>query len=211
MGGYTHLIWDWNGTLLNDLGWCVRVVNGLLERRKLPLLGGAEDYHRVFCFPIIEFYRNVGFDLEGEGFAPIAEEYIREYHAGDDLCPLQPGAAELLELAEQKGIAQVILSASEQSNLERQVDRYGIRRHFSRLLGISDIYAKSKQAVGMRYMEEERPERALLVGDTLHDWEVAKALGADCVLVSTGHNSREMLLTAGVPVLDGLEQLAAYL
>ena len=71
--GYTHIIWDWNGTLLDDVDWCVRSVNKMLEKRKKSRLKALCDYHNVFCFPIIEYYKNVGFDLDYESFEELAE------------------------------------------------------------------------------------------------------------------------------------------
>ena len=52
------------------------------------------------------------------------------------------------------------------------------------------------------------PQETLMIGDTLHDADVAKAIGAKCVLVARGHQSRQTLLTAGVPVVGTLTEAA---
>jgi len=52
---------------------------------------------------------------------------------------------------------------------------------------------------------------ALLIGDTVHDYEVAKALGVDCVLIPNGHQSREKLLLCNVPILDNITHVVAYI
>ena len=78
MNRYSHVIWDWNGTLLNDIEWCLSIVNRMLANRDLKPLGSVSEYRNVFCFPIIEYYKNVGFDFEKEPFETLAEEYAEK-------------------------------------------------------------------------------------------------------------------------------------
>ena len=59
---YTNIIWDWNGTLLNDTELSIKCINTLLKRRSLPLLS-AEQYREVFGFPIREYYQRIGLDF----------------------------------------------------------------------------------------------------------------------------------------------------
>jgi len=61
---YSHIIWDWNGTLLNDVEWCIKVMNQLLVQRSLPPISDVSAYYEVFCFPIIKYYKNLKFDFE---------------------------------------------------------------------------------------------------------------------------------------------------
>ena len=62
---YQHIIWDWNGTLLNDAWLFVDIMNGVLSNRKLPLIT-VDDYRKLFCFPVKDYYKKLGFDLENE-------------------------------------------------------------------------------------------------------------------------------------------------
>ena len=61
------IIWDWNGTLLNDLRLCVKTINSLLEKRSLPVLT-TSSYKEVFSFPVKDYYEKVGFDFSKEDF-----------------------------------------------------------------------------------------------------------------------------------------------
>ncbi len=54
------IIWDWNGTLLNDLDLCISAINVLLGKRELPLLN-RQTYKAVFSFPVKDYYKAVGF------------------------------------------------------------------------------------------------------------------------------------------------------
>ncbi|MCL2108648.1 MAG: HAD hydrolase-like protein [Oscillospiraceae bacterium] len=313
------IIWDWNGTLFNDVEWCICVINNMLISRGHKPLESIAEYHDAFCFPVIDYYKKVGFDFEKEPFEVLAEEYIAAYLAGKTgNCGLNNHAETVLAKIHSAGIKQVILSASETNNLRGQISEFGIAKYFDEILGLSDIYAESKLQAAVNYIAANRAisldgeesgnalvaakplpaangggckacrttgeilaankafsldgedsgnallvakplpaangggrracrttgeilssnksfsldgeesendlvtaeplfaangggrkacrtaGKILLVGDTLHDYEVAATLNADCLLYSAGHQSRERLMTAGVPVLGCL-------
>ena len=59
---YTHIIWDWNGTLLNDISSSLQSVNDMLAMRgKDPI--DIDFYRECIGVPIVKFYERV-FDLE---------------------------------------------------------------------------------------------------------------------------------------------------
>jgi len=183
----------------------------MLAKRGLPLLGSVEAYHGVFGFPVIDYYRRLGFDFGKEPFDEIAIEFIGIYHGADCSASLFPGAEQLLSNCRQQGIRQVILSASEKSNLMSQVGPLGISQYFDEVLGISDIYAKSKISLGREYINMAKPQNAVLVGDTAHDKETADALGVGCILVARGHQSKQSLLSCGAPVVDRLGDVRQFI
>lgn len=209
---YTHVFWDWNGTLLDDVDWCRRCINTMLARRDLPTLDSTAAYREVFGFPIIDYYRRAGFRFDTEPFEVLAEEYIALYHGGDKAhCALFPGAADVLGAIRGAGLRQIVLSASKTSYLHQQMEGSGIAGFFDAILGISDIYGASKVAVGQAYFSEQGIADAVFVGDTLHDHDVAQALGADCVLVASGHHSKERLAATGARVVEDIAQVPALL
>lgn len=209
---YTHLIWDWNGTLLDDVAWSVEVMNRMLTRRGMRPMDSVGDYHKVFCFPVIRYYRNLGLNIERETFEVIAQEFVALYYdTQKSHYSLHNDAEKVLRQLQQKEVSQVILSASEQNNLLAQVGEFEISHYFDEILGIHDVYATSKVQEGMQFIARSHAKDVLLVGDTQHDLEVAEALGADCVLVANGHQSKEALLECGVPVIGDLSQLMDYL
>ena len=206
---YSHVFWDWNGTLLDDLNWSFHVLNTMLKRRKLKVLHELSEYHEVFGFPIIDYYRKVGFNFEKEPYEDLAREYVELYYKDrTGGSPLAEGAEEVLSLIKANNIKQVVLSASSYDYLMPQIDEFNIKHYFDEILGISNIYAGSKKEIGCNYMSEKNIKNAVLIGDTTHDYEVAKAMGVDCILIPNGHQSRERLLTCGVPVLENLRQVA---
>ena len=205
---YRHLIWDWNGTLLDDAWLCRDIMNGQLRRRGLPQLS-AERYEEIFDFPVEKYYRAVGFDWGRESFQEAGTEFIVEYEKRKKECYLQPGAKELLEKIAERGWSQAVLSAYSHAMLEEFLGHFGVRKHFREVAGSRDHYAAGKVEHGLKMLEKLHvtPRETLLIGDTTHDAEVAKAMGIDCVLVPAGHNSHARLAGCGVAMVETLAAL----
>lgn len=209
---YTHIIWDWNGTLLDDVYWCIESINKVLHSRNKTMLNSLDEYHNAFCFPIIEYYKNVGFNFDEDPFEVLAQEYIANYHGhGSKNLRLYEDAEKTLKTLSERNITQVILSASSKDNLSQQTGMFDIAKYFDEILGISDIYGKSKVGIGLEYISRSNIQKALLVGDTIHDFEVAQALCADCVLIANGHQGKEKLMACGVPILQNIHNVLDYI
>ena len=176
----------------------------------LPRIESVNEYHRQFTFPVRRYYERAG--VTDETFVAVAHAWMAEYVRGFGAVPLHGDAVETLARFAAAGVRQAVLSATRRDMLEIQIARFPIRAYFTDVLGLSDIYARSKEAVGLDYLARCGVPAAstLMIGDTLHDAEVARAMGTGCVLVARGHQSRETLLTAGVPVMDTLVEAAAW-
>ena len=204
------ILWDWNGTLLDDVELCVDALNRLLAEFGYPQRYDRDQYRAIFGFPIEEYYARAGFDFARHSFADLAEKYMDYYIPASAACPLTDGALDALEAFRAAGLRQVILSASPITTLHRQVEERGVTQYFDKLLGLGDIYAKSKIELGLAYLKEEGfdASRTVMIGDSVHDFEVAQALGVGCVLESAGHQSAEKLRETGAPVVKGLREAA---
>lgn len=204
------ILWDWNGTLLDDVELCVDALNRLLADFGYPQRYDRDQYRAIFGFPIEEYYVRAGFDFSRHSFAMLAEEYMDDYIPASAACPLVEGAIEALDAFRAAGLRQVILSASPVPTLTRQAGERHVTGYFDRLLGLGDIYAKSKVELGRRFMQEEgiNPARAVMIGDSVHDFEVAQAMGTACVLQCSGHQNRQSLAATGAPVVEGLREAA---
>lgn len=180
------ILWDWNGTLLDDVEVALAAMNEMLARRGLPLLRGREPYRDIFTFPVRVYYTAAGLDLSAEPFESLAVEWTGLYHRFYPRCGLFPAARAVLQAVGEMGLEKAIVSASHQQALDSQVEEQGLGGFFQARLGISDIYAGSKAGLAQRYLKSQGvpPEQALLIGDTLHDWEVAQEAGCPCVLLA---------------------------
>ena len=206
-----HIIWDWNGTLLDDTLACVNAINTLLSRRGLAGIDMVR-YREVFGFPVADFYRRISFPLEREDWDSLAREFHSLFLAEPSV-RLHDDARETLERLRRRGLAQSVLSASEQGILDRLIEGFGIRAYFAEVFGVDNCHGVSKMALGVALLRKIGlpPGQVLLVGDTLHDAEVARVLGVRCVLVAQGHQSAARLAQAGVPVYGSLRECFAML
>jgi len=203
-----HVVWDWNGTLLDDREHCVAVLNGMLRDAGLPRVD-SEAYRRLFDFPVQRYYEKLGFRLTPEGWEDLAVRFIRDYDSGSHGCSLHARATDVVERLRASGRESSILSAARRTSLEHELSRRGIRHLFRDVSGLDDHYARGKRELGMRWIAGagHRAEEVVVVGDTVHDFEVATAMGAGCVLVAAGHHAKDRLEQCGCPVVDDLEQL----
>lgn len=202
---YKQIIWDWNGTLWNDTWLCVEINNHMLERRGLPLIQ-PETYRAKLCFPVTDYYCQLGFDYEVDPYPRLAEEFIAEYEQRRFECDLHPEVRELIQFFQTQGTPQSVLSAYEQKALLESTDYFELTGFFDEIIGLNDIYANGKVENGKQYIANSNlnPSEVLFVGDTVHDFEVADAMGVQCALVANGHNSRPRLEACGVPVFNSL-------
>ncbi|MEO0508815.1 MAG: HAD family hydrolase [Verrucomicrobiota bacterium] len=209
MSGLKHIIWDWNGTLLNDTWLCVEVLNGLLMRRgRAPI--SEEDYRENFGFPVIHFYEFLGFDTDRDSFDRASREFISDYEARWlTECSLHAHAPDVLAAMSSSGLTHSVLSAAKQEALEIGIGHFGILDYFHGLCGTDNIYAEGKVERGRQWIEQLHwnPEEVVLIGDTLHDFEVAETMGTDCILLAHGHHTPERLSATGKPVAHSLREL----
>lgn len=194
MSKYKHIIWDWNGTLLDDRWLTVSAMNQVLAKRSMPILT-EEHYLDIFTFPVIDYYKRLGFDFDKEPFTISGTEFIDRYNERAEEAELHSDAIKTLNAFRDNGMTQSILSASRQDFLDDLTIHHHIRDYFIKILGIDNHYADGKIDIGKAWMDDLHygPHEVLFIGDTIHDLEVANAIGADCALVAIGHTSKERL------------------
>lgn len=209
---FKTIIWDWNGTLLSDVSTCIEAMNKMLAMRNLPLLDETR-YRHIFTFPVKDYYGQLGFDSLTDPFEKIGLEFIGYFKERLHEAPLQQGAEALLQGIRQNGIKQFILSAMEQHALVESVKHLNIHHWFDEIHGIDNDYGGGKLHLAQQVavLHNLYGTDHLLIGDTLHDAEVAKAAGWSCVLVASGHQTADRLKQAGVAVFNNLDEVGLWL
>lgn len=202
---HKQIIWDFNGTLLDDVRETLDATNALLARYGKPTLADADAYRRVFGFPVIDYYEKIG--LEREKFEIYADEWVAEYNRRAPQAGLYLGCREALACFRDAGCRQYLLSATEREMLAGQLAPLGIASFFDDIVGQDDTRAHGKLAAAVEWSKKVRLDTALFIGDSLHDAEVAAAIGADCVLLACGHQSRARLEATGCRVFDAVTDL----
>lgn len=208
---FDSIIWDWNGTLLNDVEVAVNSINRLLyDRNLVPLT--LMHYLDVFTFPVQAYYEVIGFDLIKEPFEIPAFQFITIYNKAVETCGLHKEVIPILSRLHAMGYRQFILSAMEQQQLEKTVNDHHITQYFEGLYGLDNHYAMSKIEIGKSLISKNGldAERILMIGDTIHDYEVAQAIGCKCILVPNGHQSKERLLNSGANMVESLVEIEFF-
>ena len=203
-----HVFLDFNGTLLDDLDLCLELLNWMLKDQNKPLVE-KNKYKEIFMFPIKDYYIKAGLDFNIESFESLAHRFMDRYVNEYKNCSLYAGIFDTLSYLKNNGYKTYILSASKQSILDSQCDYFGLTKYFDDIIGVNDIYASSKEAIAINYINNNHinTEEAIFIGDTLHDNEVAKSVGMKCYLVSCGHQSYNVLSKAGVKIINNINEL----
>lgn len=208
-----HILWDWNGTLLDDTDAALKTLNIMIaERGGKPI--EMPFYLDNFAFPVRPFYDKIGIVARDEDeWNYIAREYHEVYLRQEKA--LNRGAFAALEAAKAAGCRQSIVSALRQDLLEEETKRYGVAGYFDYLYGSNNLDGASKLSRArelMARLAESDERRAatcdssfVLIGDALHDKEVADALGIPCVMCAQGSHAA-WRLRAVAPTVETLEE-----
>ncbi|MBP3657212.1 MAG: HAD family hydrolase [Clostridia bacterium] len=207
-----HIIWDFNGTLLNDTQLSVDVDNYVFDRLGLPRIT-IDDYRRHMTMPVRGFYPALGVDYSVHPYETISRLWLDAFNAQVVDAGLIPGITDVLARLTQAGYTHSVLSATYQPSLDAQCAALGLTPHMLAVDGLKDESAAKKTDIGRRQMERLglAGSDIVLVGDMVADAELAAALGASCVLVSWGHNDAQRLYATGRPVADTLQALCDLL
>ena len=210
---YKHIVWDWNGTLLDDAWLCVEVLNQMLSQRERDAIT-IEFYRQHFKFPVIDFYNRLDFEANSESFASISREFIDHYQSRWLAeCRLHRNTQQTLKNIQNLGIQQSVLSAAEQTTLLEGLAHYKINPYFQKTMGTNNIEATGKKEKGLelKRLLACEPKQILLIGDTLHDHEVAEAIGCDCALITHGHNDVAQLQSANTRLVHDMHAVFTLL
>jgi len=211
---YKTIIWDWNGTLLNDVEACVNITNKLLlNHNDLQLT--KSSYKDVFGFPITAYYDRIGMDFDIESFEILTHKFISNYNTDILKCHLHKNVEFVLNRFRELGIAQYILTAAHKNSVLKLLDHFNLRNYFIEIEGLDNFRAESKIDRGIALLKDNNIDNktAVLIGDTIHDFEVAEAIGVNCILIANGHQSKERLISKvskETKVLDEIEFLLAH-
>lgn len=207
-----YVFFDFNGTILDDVDLCLDLLNEILIKQGKKILNLSE-YKEIFTFPVRKYYELAGVDFKQDSFEDLSKFFINKYQPLSFKCSCYPNVKELIKILKEKGIVVGILSASQIDNLKEQLEVLDLKDEFSFVLGLDNIYAVSKENIARDFLLNNKivPETCLMLGDTLHDYEVAENLGMNSILFSGGHQSKNILKKAKRPIIDDLLELINYI
>lgn len=205
------VIWDFNGTIIDDTDVCLEIENRMLKERNMKYGYTLEEYRDMFCFPVETYYRKLGYTFEEESYEELSVIFNDMYDQAFPEAGLCEGFEDLISESLRCGYNNVILSATEQQKLLKQCGMLGISQYFSEILGIDNLLAGGKTGMASRWMKQSHicPEDCLYIGDSTHDLDTAKALDIpECILVASGHQSYEVLKQSWDHVVRSLKEIS---
>ncbi|AVZ73343.1 phosphatase [Streptomyces lunaelactis] len=205
----THLVWDWNGTLLDDINAVIGATNAAFEEIGLEPIT-LERYRELYCVPIPRFYERLMGRLPSDAEWEVMDEAFHRHYSEHRIgCGLTEGVEDLLSEWRLAGRSQSLLSMFGHEQLVPVVRGYGIESHFIRVDGRTGPSGGTKALHMERHLAAlvgVAPDRTVVIGDAVDDAVAAAHVGARAVLYTGGSHSRASLEAVGVPVVDSLAE-----
>jgi len=203
-----YLIFDFNGTVIDDTDVCIKCENYTIKHYGLNRDELSRDeYLHIFTFPVKDYYEKVGFDWNIHSYEEVGKYWFDWYCKLKDEYSLHDGVVDVLKLSHEKGYQNILLSASNIDALKQQLIDLDIEEYFDEVLAIDNIYAGSKVDIALNWIKDKDPKDCLMLGDTLHDLEVAREMNVECILISNGHQAKEILLEHHDKVVDDIKEV----
>jgi phosphoglycolate phosphatase-like HAD superfamily hydrolase len=206
----SHLVWDWNGTLLDDLPVVIEAVNLSIGSFGVDPIT-ADDYRDHYTRPVRHFYDSLfGRVVDDEEWLRLNTAFHDAYSELATHVDLAPGALEAMGMLEEAGWSQSLLSMSPQDWLEGVVARLELTGRFEMVDGLSGPTGGLKAA----HLEDHLSMLAIegrsvvVVGDTPDDVAAARHVGAHPVLFHGGSHHIEVLEREGVPIAETIVDAA---
>ncbi|WP_344671777.1 HAD family hydrolase [Catenulispora yoronensis] len=201
-----HLVWDWNGTVLNDFEIILRSTNDSFGDHGLAPIT-AEQYRTQIKMPIRSFYADIlGHEPTDEEWEGLDSTFHKYYVAYERQARLSDGLPDLFRDWAGRGHSQSLLSMYHDDKLVPVVGHHGIAHHFALVQGTTPPRPARKAehlADHLRRLRME-PSRVVLIGDSPDDAAAARSVGARVILYSGGFAAAASLRATGAPIADSL-------
>ena len=195
------IVYDWNGTLIDDTWITAQCFSFVIAPWGLPPLT-AETFRQAYDVPWTVMYKNMGVSdahiaqLSGH---PIGENFLNDYETRINQAKLHNGTSAILQSMTDQGIDQIILSNHIEDRILEQLNRLGISKHFKTILAYKTYSAEERKTTKLdklqQYICEKnlKPSDIIIVGDTPEEIKIAKQLGLACVSFTFGYASETRL------------------
>ncbi len=193
---YNNVIWDFNGTIIDDVDIGINALNTLLRKYGYDEINDKNYYRSIFGFPIKDYYARAGFDFNVIDYETLAPLWVNEYLAHEEEASVIEGVIDVISKLKIAGIHQYLVSATEINMLTAQLKYRGLFEMFDGVYGLDNIHASSKRDVACSVVKNLHG-KTIMLGDTIHDAECAVSANADVILIAAGHQSFEKLSSSG--------------
>jgi len=207
------LVFDWDGTLMDSAGAIVASIQASCRDLGLPVPERKRAAH-VIGLGLKDALAYAVPDLPPSEYGRLAERYRHHYLARDPDIKLFPGMREMLALLKDRGHVLALATGKSRVGLERVLKATRLKQYFESSRCADETHSKPHPAMLQELMQELQiePETTLMIGDTVHDLQMAASAGVPALAVSYGAHSRDSL-TAFNPLacIDTPQALAPWL
>tara|TARA_Y100000310_G_scaffold342738_1_gene447167 strand:+ start:588 stop:1196 length:609 start_codon:yes stop_codon:yes gene_type:complete len=195
-----NIIFDWSGTLSDDLLSCHRICMSVFENCGVNSIS-LDEFKDEFILPYMEFYWKYIPDLKKEVQDRIFSENI------DNCSPdLYPEVKETLQFLKNKNVNMIILSSTNQSHIDQEMIKHNLGHFFSEVK--ASVYDKIKVIPELMIKHNFKPEETVFVGDMVHDILTGKAAGIKTLALTWGYHKRAKLFSANPDyIINNIEEL----
>lgn len=184
---FRNLIFDWSGTLVDDLGPVLEATNLVFESYGRDPLD-RDAFRRHFRLPYSEFYQEF---LPDVSLDELESRFRPAFHGSKAPVFVLPHAREKLEWCATHGIRCFVLSSMHREAFHQQLEEFGLEPFFeATYAGVVD---KREMIHEILATHKLNPGETAFVGDMTHDIETARHGGISSIAVLTGYTHAEPL------------------
>lgn len=201
-----NVIFDWSGTLVDDLPPVLEATNRIFAHyQRAPM--DRDEFRRTFRLPFAEFYDET---LPGVAMADLDSLYHEFFVGSEAEVTILPGAVEFLEFCRAEGKRTFLLSSIHREHYRVQSEALGLAGYFE--AAYAQVLDKKEKIHELLDHHQLEPGETLFVGDMVHDIETAQHGGVMSVATLTGYDPPERLSAARPDLtVDDLHGLRRYL
>lgn len=207
------IVFDWDGTLMDSAAAIVAAIQASCRDLDLPVPSDRAARH-VIGLGLVDAMRSAVPQLKEADYPRMVERYRHHYLAGDQTLPLFPGIRELLDELVEAGHALAVATGKSRPGLERAMAHTGLSARFHGSRCADECFSKPHPQMLEELLAEfgVEPRRALMIGDTTHDLQMAANAGVPALGVSYGaHEASALTALTPLGCFDDVAALRQWL
>src|SRR3990167_167866 len=191
---YDLIVFDWDGTVMDSTAVIAGSIQAACRDLGLPIPGDETARH-VIGLGLIQALRYAVPDAPESMYEPLVARYRHHFLAQDQTIPLFDGARETIAELHDGGYWLGVATGKSRVGLDRALESTGMKQYFHATRTADQTFSKPDPAMLLELMGElaVSTERALMIGDTTHDVQMAQNAGVDAVAVGHGAHSPKQL------------------
>jgi len=206
---YDNWIFDWSGTLVDDLAMVLDATNHVLRHYGKNEIT-RDEFKRSFRLPYAGFYEEI---LPGVPLDELEDHFRVGFADSSDsgvISPLLPDALEFLKYVNAQGKRMFILSSMDATAFDAHAKELGVDHYFEAVY--AGVLDKREQIHTLLKTHDLKAGNTVFLGDMCHDVETARHGAVSSIALLTGYQSAEQLKRSQPDwLVDDLSEVLRFL